>query len=266
MRERVERWCPELAAAATDMLGEDPFARVKDGTAYAQPAIFCANIAGWLAATERVEPAGVVGHSLGELGALVAAGSLDAFDALELAVRRGRLMQDVEETAASGGMAAVSGEQLDHVPELARQCGLVVANDNGPHQLVLSGPDAGLHALLAAARESGVRAVRLPVGGAFHSRAMASIAGELREALARIDVGPPRLLALCSTTATPFTDVRRELLAGVTRPVLWRQCLERLRGEGFRRFLEVGPGRVLTRLAAASYGEAVHASAVDDEW
>jgi [acyl-carrier-protein] S-malonyltransferase len=264
MRERVERWCPELARAAIDAVGEDPFTRASDSTAYAQPAIFCASVAGWRAAMDRSDPVGVVGHSLGEFGALVAAGSLDAFDALGLVALRGRLMRDVEEQAGSGGMAAVSGKDLSCVPKLARRCGLVVANDNAPHQMVLSGPDAGLRALLEGARAEGVRAVRLPVRGAFHSPMMKSVVGEFRKALAGVGVKPPRLLALCSTTGAPFTEIREELAAGIIRPVLWRETIERLRREGIRRFLEIGPGRVLTRLATTTYGDAVDALTVED--
>jgi [acyl-carrier-protein] S-malonyltransferase len=265
MRERVERFCPELGMAATELVGDDPFMRVSDGTAFAQPAIFCANVAGWYAARDLAGPiVGVVGHSLGEFCALVAAGSLDALDALQLVVLRGRLMQEVEQMAGSGGMAAVSGKHLGGVSELARQCGLVVANDNAPHQVVLSGPDTGLEALLELAPSKGIRAVRLPVKGAFHSSAMKDIVEEFRAAMASIKIRPPRLLALCSTTAAPFADIREDLVGGITRPVLWRQSVERLRRGGFTRFLDIGPGRVLSRLTVATYGDSVEAIAVED--
>jgi [acyl-carrier-protein] S-malonyltransferase len=264
MCERVERWCPELGQAAVDVVGDDPFTRIGGGTAYAQPAIFCANVAGWRAATPFVEPAAVVGHSLGEFAALVAAGSLDAFDALRLVALRGRLMQDIEEAGGSSGMVAVSGKDLGDMPELAQRCGLVVANDNAPHQVVLSGPEVGLRALLKIASSTGIRAVRLPVRGAFHSPAMKGMVEEFRKALEAIEIGRPRLLALCSTTVAPFTDVGVELAAGITRPVLWRQSVDWLRRDGFDRFLEVGPGRVLTRLALTAYGDAVEAITVDD--
>jgi [acyl-carrier-protein] S-malonyltransferase len=164
----------------------------------------------------------------------------------------------------SGGMAAVSGKHLGCVSELARQCGLVVANDNAPHQVVLSGPDVGLEALLETAPSKGIRAVRLPVGGAFHSSVMKGIVQEFRIALTNIEIRPPSLLALCSTTTAPFVDIRQELAEGITRPVLWRQSLERLRRGGFTRFLDIGPGRVLSRLMAATYGDSMQAIAVED--
>jgi [acyl-carrier-protein] S-malonyltransferase len=265
MRERVERFCPELGKAATKLVGDDPFMRVSDGTAFAQPAIFCANVAGWYAARDLAGPiAGVVGHSLGEFGALVAAGSLDVLDALQLVVLRGRLMQEVEQMAGSGGMAAVSGKHLSGLSELARQCGLVVANDNAPHQVVLSGPDAGLKALLEVAPSKGIRAVRLPVGGAFHSAVMKDIVEEFRAALTNIEMRPPSLLALCSTTVAPFADIGEDLAGGITRPVLWRQSMEWLRRNGFTHFLDIGPGRILSRLVAATYGDSARTMAVED--
>jgi [acyl-carrier-protein] S-malonyltransferase len=265
MCKRVEQFCPELGATAVELVGDDPFMRVSDGTAFAQPAIFCASIAGWCAVRDLAMPiTGVVGHSLGEFAALVAAGSFDVFDALRLVVLRGRLMQEVERMGGGGGMAAVSGKHLGGVSELARQCDLVVANDNAPHQVVLSGPDAGLEALLEMAPSRGIRAVRLPVGGAFHSSVMEGIVEEFRIALTNIDIRPPSLLALCTTTTAPFTDIRQELAGGITRPVLWRQSMERLRRGGFTRFIDIGPGRVLSRLIAATYGDSLQTIAVED--
>jgi [acyl-carrier-protein] S-malonyltransferase len=265
MRERVDRFCPELGTAATELVGDDPFSRVSDGTVFAQPAIFCANIAGWRAVAGLADPVAVMGHSLGEFGALVAAGSLDIFDALQLVVLRGRLMQDVEQMAGSGGMAAVSGKNLGGVSELARGCGLVIANDNAPHQVVLSGSEAGLKALLELAPSKGVRAVRLPVRGAFHSPMMKGVAEEFRAALTNIEIRRPSLLALCSTTAAPFADIREDLVGGITRPVLWRQSMEQLRRCGITRFLDIGPGRVLSRLVAATYGDSAQAVTVEDQ-
>src|ERR1700761_2346280 len=97
MRDQVARVRPDLLKMAIDVVGEDPFARVDDGTAYAQPAIFCASIAGWCA-LGRPTYEFTAGHSLGELGALVAAGVLAERSALELVALRGRLMQHAGET------------------------------------------------------------------------------------------------------------------------------------------------------------------------
>jgi len=102
MRVAVERFCPELAELAIEAIGEDPFARAGDSTAHAQPAIFCASVAGWRSLVGVVQPSVVVGHSLGEFAALVAADVLEPATALRLVIERGRLMQRAHERAAGG--------------------------------------------------------------------------------------------------------------------------------------------------------------------
>src|SRR5262245_29590937 len=119
MRDEVARERPDLLEIAVEVVGEDPFPRVEEGTRYAQPAIFCASLAGW-AGLGRPLGEYMAGHSLGELAALVAAGSLDERDGLELVALRGRLMQEAGETAGDGGMLALMGQgAAEHAPELA---------------------------------------------------------------------------------------------------------------------------------------------------
>src|SRR5947209_19001826 len=108
MRETVARERPELLEAVAEAVGEDPFPRVDDGTRFAQPAIFCASLAGWRALGEPAAELSA-GHSLGELAALVAAGALGALDALRLVALRGVLMQRAGEQGAEGGMVALLG-------------------------------------------------------------------------------------------------------------------------------------------------------------
>jgi malonyl CoA-acyl carrier protein transacylase len=255
MRETVERIRPDLLPAVTDAVGQDPFARVGDGTAFAQPAIFCASLAGWEALGR---PSGdfMAGHSLGELAALVAAGCLRERDALELVVLRGRLMQEAGDRAGdgsggpTGGMLALLGRgAAEHAQELADAHGLSVANDNSPQQVVLSGPRAALPAAAAAASELGLRASELDVTGAFHSPMMAGAAPELAAALARVEVVAPSVEVISAATAQPFEDVRRQLVEALTRPVRWRETLLTLHRRGVERYVEVGPGRVLSGLA-----------------
>lgn len=256
MRALVERWCPELGEATMQALGTDPFVRVREGTAFAQPAIFCANVAGWRALAQTVEPVAVAGHSLGELAALVAAGSLEPLDALALAIRRGRLMQDAQ-AARSGGMIAISGASVESVAAVIGRCGVVMANDNSPHQVVLSGSSEALDRARDELAGAGIRAVRLPVCGAFHSPLMAGAGEMFGAALAEIEIRPPRMLALCTTTCAPFADIRRELAHGITRPVLWRQSVEYLYEAGYRRFVEAGPGAVLGKLTSSTLGDSI---------
>ena len=249
MRDTVADVRPDLLALASEVVGEDPFARVDDGTKFAQPAIFCASLAGW---ESLGRPSGefMAGHSLGELAALVAAGCLRERDGLELVALRGRLMQESGERAGDGSMLALlGGGAADRAAELADAHGLAVANDNSPQQVVLSGDRGAFDAASAAAKELGLRAMELPVTGAFHSPMMAGAVPAFAEALDRVEVASPEgVTVLSAVTAAPFEDVRAQLAQALTMPVRWRETLLALRELGAERFVEVGPGRVLTGL------------------
>jgi [acyl-carrier-protein] S-malonyltransferase len=249
MRDLVVEVAPELLSMAIEVVGEDPFPRAAEGTNFAQPAIFCASLAGWAALGH---PPGdlMAGHSLGELAALVAAGSLGERDGLELVALRGRLMQEAGERAGDGGMVALLGAgAAEHAAEIADAYGLAVANDNSPQQVVLSGSRAALPEAAEHAKTLGLRALALPVTGAFHSPMMASAVPEFAAALQRAEITATRVPVLSAVTAEPFDDVRRGLLDALTMPVRWRETMLALHRLGADRFVEVGPGRVLTGLA-----------------
>ncbi|HWK17091.1 MAG TPA: ACP S-malonyltransferase [Solirubrobacteraceae bacterium] len=249
MRDLVAEVRADLLVMALDVVGEDPFPRAEEGTRFAQPAIFCASLAGW-ARLGRPDGDFMAGHSLGELAALVAAGSIGERDGLSLVALRGALMQQAGEQAGDGGMVAVMGPgAADHAQALAEAHGLAVANDNSPQQIVLSGARATLPAAVAAAKELGLRAMELPVTGAFHSPMMASAVPEFTAALERVEVQPPRVTVLSAVTAEPFDDVRARLAQALTSPVRWRETMLALHELGAARFIEVGPGKVLTGLA-----------------
>jgi malonyl CoA-acyl carrier protein transacylase len=249
MKETVTRHRPDLLEQAVEAVGEDPFARADDGTQFAQPAIFCASIAGW-EALERPRGEMLAGHSLGELGALVAGGALSESDALRLVALRGRLMQRAGETAGDGGMLALLGSgAAEHAQALADAHGLSVANDNSPQQVVLSGARGALPAAAADAEQLGLRAMTLPVTGAFHSPMMAPAVPEFAAALERVEIAEPTVPVLSAVTAAPFDNIRARLVDALTSPVRWRETLLAMRGLGAERFVEVGPGRVLTGLA-----------------
>ncbi|MEA2147428.1 MAG: hypothetical protein QOG59_3015 [Solirubrobacteraceae bacterium] len=261
MRAAVERERPDLLEQVIAVVGEDPFERVDAGTMYAQPAIFCASLAGW-AALGRPEAEFMAGHSLGELAALVAAGVLSERDGLKLVALRGKLMQDSGERAGDGGMVALLGTgAADQAPGLAAAHGLSVANDNSPQQVVLSGARSALGQVADAAREQGLRAMELPVTGAFHSPMMASAVPAFEAALAGAEIKPSRVTVLSAVTAAPFDDVPRRLAEALTMPVRWRETMLAMHGLGADRFVEVGPGRVLTGLAKRTLRdvELVHA-------
>ncbi len=249
MRDGVEHWRPELLALALETVGEDPFARAAEGTNFAQPAIFCASLAGWHALGC---PRGdlMAGHSLGELAALVAAGALDERDGLALVALRGRLMHEAGLRAGDGGMLAVLGRgAAEQAQEIAQAHELTVANDNSPQQVVLSGSRARLPAAEQHAKELGLRATELDVTGAFHSPMMASAVPEFRAALAQTDFSPPRVPVISAVTVRPFEDPRTELADALTKPVRWRETMLALHELGVTKLVETGPGRVLAGLA-----------------
>ncbi len=247
MRDRVEEDRPDLLALARDQVGADPFERADEGTRWAQPAIFCASLAGWKR-LDGGEPALMAGHSLGEISALVAAGALSDRDGLLLVAERGRLMQEAAAAAGGGGMLAALGDERGAVDEVARRLGLTVANDNAPSQVVLSGESGALDAAASDLKEEGIRTRRLAVRGAFHSPAMEPAVGPFREVLEEIEVEKPRVPVLSGVTAEPFDDIRLRLSQAISHPVRWRDVMRAMAARGARRFVEVGPGKVLTGL------------------
>ena len=137
----------------------------------------------------------------------------------------------------------------DHAHEVADAQGLTVANDNSPQQIVLSGPRSALPAAVEHAKQLGLRVMELDVTGAFHSPMMASAVPSFRAALDRTEFSQPRVTVISAVTAQPFEDPRRELADALTMPVRWRETMLALHALGAGRFVETGPGRVLTGLA-----------------
>jgi malonyl CoA-acyl carrier protein transacylase len=252
MRDQVERHRPDLLELAHAEVSDDLFERAGDGTRWAQPAIFCAALAGYEVLKDRYEAALMAGHSLGEISALVAAGALDAEDGLRLVAARGRLMQEAAEETGDGGMLAVRARERAPVEEVAAETGLSIANDNAPDQLVLSGSLAALDDAERLLRERKVRAKRLPVAGAFHSPLMEPAVEPFRQLAERIELREPRVPVMSCVTAAPFTDVRGQLVEAITRPVRWTDVMTALRELDATRFVETGPGKVLTNLVRKS--------------
>lgn len=250
MRDSVAARRPDLIALAIEVVGDDPFERVDDGTRFAQPAIYCASVVAWERLAESGLQADVVaGHSLGEVAALVAASVLSAEDGLRLVAIRGRLMQESGERAGDGSMLALLGTgAAERAAQVAEPHGLTVANDNAPNQVVLSGSRGAFEEATVTAKGLGLRAVPLPVTGAFHSPYMAEAVPEFTAALARIDFRPPAIAAVSSVTTQPFDDVAARLADALTRPVRWRETVVALNDGGASRFVETGPGKVLTGL------------------
>jgi [acyl-carrier-protein] S-malonyltransferase len=248
-RETVVRLRPDLLELAAGELGDDLFERAETSTAYHQPAVYCASLAGW----SRMDPQAVdvvAGHSLGELTALVAAGALDEEQGLRLVIMRGRLMEAAErDGGAAGGMLAMRTSR-DVGAVLARGYGLSLASDNSPEQVVLSGDRYALETLADDAAATGRDSKLLPIAGAFHSPAMESAREEFAQALGATRFDRPRIPVVSSVSVAPMDEPRRRLAESLTTEVRWRETLISLRGRGVRSFVEVGPGRVLSDLIA----------------
>jgi [acyl-carrier-protein] S-malonyltransferase len=216
-----------------------------------QPALVATSIAAWRVATEAgLRPGLVMGHSLGEYSALVAAGSMGYAEALRIVAERGAAMRAAGQ-AAPGAMAALLGLADDDARALAEEAGDVwPANFNCPGQVVVSGTADGVDRLMAIAAERGHRATRLQVDGAFHSPLMAPAAERLRPALDAWEPGPPGPPFLSTTTCErePPERMREVLLAQLTAPVRFGDAVATALDAGAGRFVEVGHGRVLSGL------------------
>ena len=253
MRDLVARVRPELLELAADAVGEDPFARADEGTNFAQPAIFCASLAGWEALggwAGTGSPELMAGHSLGELGALVAAGALDEREGLRLVALRGRLMHESGLAAGDGSMLALMGAGAsEQAAEIAAAHDLTVANDNSPMQVVLSGAAVALPAAADHARGLGLRPMELDVAGAFHSPMMAGGRSRVPGRPGANDVLRAALPGHLGGDRPALHRPVAELADALTMPVRWREVMLTLHELGAQRFVDVGPGRVLTGLA-----------------
>jgi [acyl-carrier-protein] S-malonyltransferase len=232
-------------------------------TINAQPAILTVSHAALEALRERwyqlggaIAPSAVAGHSLGEYSALVSAGSLDFGDAVRLVRERGRLMQEAGRERP-GGMAAVIGlssEALADVCRLASMDGeiVVVANDNGPGQTVISGELRALERAMELATMRGAkRVVRLEISIASHSPLMERAGLQLNEAASRFSFSEPSTPVVANLTGrfvTSVEEIRRNVGQQMVRPVQWTGSVYEMVDAGVGTFLEVGPGQVLSGL------------------
>lgn len=243
--------------SVSDVAWNGPAERLND-TRQTQPCLVAASVACLRAlegamAAEGVElaPQFVAGHSVGEYAALVAAGVLSAPDAIRLVGKRGELMAAA---SVDGGMTAVIGLDRAAVEEAvaaaASPADLVVANDNAPGQVVISGTRAALIAAEPVLREAGARRIiPLPVSGPFHSPWMAHVTDALAEAFETVEWSDARIPVVSNATGEPLNDAEtiRNLLAEQVRsPVEWVASVLRMADEGVDTFVECGPGAALT--------------------
>jgi [acyl-carrier-protein] S-malonyltransferase len=216
-----------------------------------QPALVATSVAAWRVASEHGLSGGMVmGHSLGEYSALVAAGAMPYADALQVVAERGAAMQAAAD-ASPGAMAAILGCDDAAVVAMCTHAGEVwPANFNCPGQVVVSGTVDGVDRLVRTAAENGVKAARLQVAGAFHSPLMAPAADRLEPALGRWEPLPPAVPFLSTTTCRrePPARMREVLLSQLTAPVRFGQAVEEALDLGAEVFVELGVGRVLSGL------------------
>ena len=220
-------------------------------TEVCQPAILTTSVAAWRVARDHGLGAELVlGHSLGEYSALVAAGAIGFEEAVRLVAERGAAMQDAG-TRRPGAMAALIGVDDATAATLASRAGDVwPANFNCPGQVVVSGSVEGVERLLQHAEDDGVRVTRLAVSGAFHTPLMAPAAERLAPALQAWEPAEPHPAFLSTTTCAiePAERLREVLLDQLTSPVRFGDAIEVALERGVDRFVELGPGRVLSGL------------------
>ncbi|MEY3420823.1 MAG: S-malonyltransferase [Bacteroidota bacterium] len=222
-------------------------------TKVTQPALFVHAIA-TLSAKEHEQPDAVAGHSLGEFTALVANGALSFEDGLQLVYKRAMAMQKACE-AVPGTMAAILGLENDEVVKICNEIDEVVvaANFNCPGQLVISGSIPGVEKAMEKLTEAGAkRAIRLEVGGAFHSPLMEPARKELADAIMQTHFNAPSCPVYQNVTAQPETDpeiIKLNLIAQLTGAVKWTQTVENMLKNGITTFVEAGgSGKVLSGL------------------
>ncbi len=250
---------------ANEVLGFDLAGLCFDGPAerleqtdIQQPAIFAASVALWEAFVEaggsRDQFQWAAGLSLGEYTALHVGGAMSFDEALELVRRRGVLMQEAA-TAVPSGMVSLIGADEATARRLCEKARgddvLAPANFNCPGQIVISGGKAACDRALALTEDEGVRGVALNVAGAFHSPLMQPAADGLTLVLAATQFERPAISVMANVDADTHGDppaIRDALCRQVTQPVLWQRCVERMIEAGVDRFVEIGPGRVLSGL------------------
>ena len=251
-KEYFEKANDILGFKITDIMFEGTAEQLKE-TKVTQPAIFLHSVILAKVLGDAFQPEMVAGHSLGELSALVANGVLTFEDGLQLVSKRALAMQKACEMQEST-MAAVLGLDDNVVEETCAEIdGVVVAaNYNCPGQLVISGEIKAVEKACEVLTEKGARrALLLPVGGAFHSPMMEPAREELAAAIEATDFGEPTCAVYQNVVAKSVTnpnEIKENLIAQLTAPVKWTQCVQAMIADGGTEFIEVGPGKVLQGL------------------
>ncbi|WCF10225.1 ACP S-malonyltransferase [Paenibacillus thiaminolyticus] len=255
-REAFEIADRVLGFPLTEMIFEGPESDLKQ-TSNTQPALLATSWALYQAMERHgIRPDYVAGHSLGEYGALVAAGVLRFEDAIAIVRQRGQFMEQAV-PSGQGAMAAVLGAERERLGALcddisAAGTPVEMANLNCPGQIVVSGSREGIDAAVERGKEAGAkRVIPLEVSGPFHSAMMKPAAERLGEALRAIEMQDARVPVIANVTARPVTEaeqIRGLLVEQVFSPVLWEDSVRYLIDQGVDTFVEIGSGKVLSGL------------------
>ncbi|HNX88040.1 MAG TPA: ACP S-malonyltransferase [Paludibacteraceae bacterium] len=252
-KEYFEKANDILGFRITDLMFEGTAEDLRQ-TKVTQPAVFLHSVISAIALANEFNPDMVAGHSLGEFSALVAAKALTFEDGLKLVYARAMAMQKACEAEPST-MAAVLGlddETVEEVCDSIKENVVVPANYNCPGQIVISGSIEGVDQACEKLKEKGAkRALKLPVGGAFHSPLMQPASEELRAAIDAAIVSEPICPVYQNVNAYPQTDpvaIKQNLIAQLTAPVRWTQTVKNMITDGAVEFVELGPGDVLKGL------------------
>jgi len=258
----------EVFEQADDALGQHLTRLCHDGpedqlrlTANTQPAILTASIAALRVMQHEtgLKADLLAGHSLGEYSALVATGALDFADALKLVRQRGTFMQEAVPDG-EGAMAAVLGIDAETLGQICVEAAkyegrdeiVTPANFNAPGQIVIAGHTTAVERALELAAERGARrAMRLPVSAPFHCPLMLPAGERLQRELKQVNVTPLNVPVVSNVEATPYTDKSKTielLVRQVSAPVRWDESVRNMIDQGTERFIEVGPGKVLSGL------------------
>lgn len=243
-----------LGFRITDLMFEGTEEDLKQ-TKVTQPAIFLHSVLLAKSLGDDFKPSMVAGHSLGEFSSLVAAGALSFEEGLRLVSKRAHAMQKACEAQPST-MAAVLALTDEKVEELCAEVEGVVApaNYNCPGQVVISGTVEAVDAACEKMKAAGAkRALRLKVGGAFHSPLMEPARAELAEAIAATEFNTPVCPVYQNVDAKPHTDpaeIKENLIKQLTSPVRWTQDVQAMIADGADEFIELGPGKVLQGLVS----------------
>jgi [acyl-carrier-protein] S-malonyltransferase len=262
-RDLCEKYdvCRQLFAHANEVLGRDIQKICFEGpvdvltkTDNAQPAIFLTSLACLAALKSQVPDLAfdaTAGLSLGEFIALAAADVVTFDDGLRMVQSRGRFMQEACD-ATTGGMASILNMDDTALAEVCEEAGVDIANINCPGQVVISGDKDKIAKAIELAKEKGAkRAIPLVVAGAYHSRLMEGAKVKVAEALGSLRMQLPTVPVISNVTARPsggIAEIKELLVRQVTSSVRWSESMQWLVAEGFTRFIELGPGNVLSGL------------------